>query len=147
MMNIILLGIVGAIISMIIGMVWYSPKLFGKSQLDFNGKKVLTSDEHKNKLEGPKHLVYKKYLAQFILSFITSFFLALVIKGGFNLIFNKYLFMFIALIWLCFTVPMAGTNVLWSDVSNKIALNKFLSDIFYSLITFMIVSYIFSLIV
>jgi hypothetical protein len=146
-MNIILFGIVGAIISMIIGMVWYSPKLFGKSQLDFNGKRVLTSEDHKNKLEGSKDLVFKKYLAQFILSFITSFFLALVIKGGHGLIFDKYLFMFIALIWLSFTVPMAGANVLWSDVSNKIALNKFLSDIFYSLVTFMIVSYVFSLII
>ncbi|MDQ1282023.1 MAG: hypothetical protein QG630_374 [Patescibacteria group bacterium] len=146
MLKIILLGIIGAIISMIIGMIWHSSKLFGKSQLDYNAKKVLTFEEHKNKCEESKHLVSQKYLLQFLLSFITSFFLALVMKGGYGDIHDKYLYMFVALVWISFTVPAVGTNVLWSEVPKKIALKKFLSDIFYCLITFMLIAFIFTLI-
>lgn len=146
MLEIILLGITGAIISIMIGAIWYSPKLFGKSNMDYNANKVLSFEEHKNKIEEPKHLVTKKYLFQFVLSFMTSFFLALVMKGGYGYIYDKYLYLFVGLIWISFTVPAVGGNILWGVVSGKIALKKFVSDIFYSLVSFMFIAFIFILI-
>lgn len=145
MLKIILLSLIGAFVSMIIGAIWHSSKLFGKARMDYHAKKALSYEEHKNKIEEQKVGFLKIYVIQFILSFITSFFLAVVMKGGYGFIYNKYLFMFIGLVWLAFTVPAVGSDVLWSDVKGKIAIKKFLSEIFYNLVTFSTITYIFTL--
>jgi hypothetical protein len=146
MLKVILLGVIGALVSMIIGAIWHSPKLFGKVRMDYHAKRALSFLEHKNKLQEKKPDILKIYLLQFLLSFITSFFLAIVMKGGYGFIYNKYLFMFIGLVWISFTVPAVGSDILWSEATGKIAFKKFLSDILYSLVTFMLTAYIFTLV-
>ena len=145
MFKIILLGLVGGLISLIISSIWYSPKLFGKIQDDYHAKRNPSFKEYKHKLKDIKDLINKKFLLQFLLFFITSFFLAIVMKGGYGLIITQYLYMFIGIIWISFTVPAIGSDILWSEVSGKIAFKKFLSDIFYSLVTFLFIAFIFSL--
>ena len=146
MLKVILLGVLGATISMIVAAIWYSSFLFGKVRLDYQAKRALSFEEHQNKLKAPKIGIFKIYFLQFLLSFITSFFLAIVMKGGYGFIFNKYLFMFIGLVWISFTVPAVGSDILWSEASGKIAFKKFISDILYSLISFILTAYIFTLI-
>lgn len=146
MLKVILLGAIGAVISLVIGFIWHSPNLFGKVHLDFRAKRALTFEEHLNKLKEPKRGMLKVYIFQFILSFITSFFLGIVMTGGYGHIVNKYLFMFIGLVWISFTVPAVGSDILWSEVSGKIAFKKFLSDVLYNLATFMLTVYVFTLI-
>jgi hypothetical protein len=114
--------------------------------MDYRAKKALSFEEFQNKLKEPKEGVKKIYLFQFILSFLTSFFLALVMKGGYGFIYDKYLYIFIALIWVSFTVPAIGSYILWSEAPKKIALKKFLSDIIYNLITFVFIIFTFTII-
>lgn len=146
MLKVILLSLVGAVVSMIFGSIWHSSKLFGKVHMDYHAKKALTFEEHQNKLNEPVSGIFKILFLQFVLSFITSFFLAIIMTGGYGHIINKYLFMFVGLVWISFTVPAVGADVLWSDVKGKIAFKKFLSDIIYNLATFVIIIYIFTLI-
>lgn len=145
MMDIILLSIVGALISMIIGSIWHSPKMFGKIHHDYHAKRVLSYEEHRQKVLEPRKGLIKIYFLQFVLSFITSFFLAVVMKGGYGHIIDKYLFMFVALVWISFTVPAVGSDILWSEAEGKVAFRKFISDVLYSLVTFMLTAYIFTL--
>ncbi|MBP9765765.1 MAG: DUF1761 domain-containing protein [Candidatus Pacebacteria bacterium] len=146
MLKIILLSFIGAFISMLITTIWHSSKLFGKVRMDYHAKQALSFEEHINKIQEKKPELMKIYLIQFLFSFITSFFLAVVMKGGYGFIYSKYLFIFIGLVWISFTVPAIGTDVLWSDAKGKIAFKKFLSEIFSSLLTFIVIIYVYILI-
>ena len=74
-----LLGILGAVIAVVIGTIWYFIKTpMGKIQLESSGFFKLSKEEQKNKIEEMKPKMWKYYLAQMFLAFLTSMFIAFI---------------------------------------------------------------------
>ena len=128
--------IVSAIVSMIIGSIWFGP-LFGKKWsevmgVDFDSK----SEEEKKammKMMGPM------YALQFILSLLTLYILAHYIAGwqpqpgAMGGIINA-LFIYVG-----FIVPTLAGNAMWSGKTKRLALNMFWINAGYNLIIYVII--------
>ena len=127
--------IVSAIVSMIIGSIWFGP-LFGKKWsevmgVDFDSK----SEEEKKammKMMGPM------YALQFILSLLTLYILAHYIAGwqpqpgAMGGIINA-LFIYVG-----FIVPTLAGNAMWSGKTKRLALNMFWINAGYNLILYVV---------
>src|SRR5579864_5289963 len=116
-MTIILLGILGVVVSVLIGMLWYSTKTpMGRIHMKAIG--IGSVEESNKKMEEMKPVMWKYYVGQMILSFLTSLFIAYIMieqKGlGSGIIYGE-----VSLIWLCFTVPLVGQGLLWGNVDPK----------------------------
>jgi len=147
MTTIFLLSLVGAVIYAVIGTFWYSNKTpMGKIHLRYLGFDKLSKDEQKRKIEKAKPTMWKMYLGQIVLSFLTSFAVVFVVvmsmQSGVSL---SLVLMFVTLIWLCFMVPVIGSGVIWSNCDKDIVWKKFFSDIFSNLVTILIIGYLASL--
>ena len=145
--TIILLGILGAIISAAIGTFWYSMKTpMGRVHLQSTGFSNYSPEEQQRKIQEMKPKMWKYYLLQMILSFVTSVFIASIMtaqKGfGSGVIYGE-----IAGVWLCFTVPLIGQSLLWGNIDQKLRWKKFFSDSLSNLVTFMVIVFVFSFIV
>ena len=148
MMTIIFVGILGAIISSITGTLWYSGSSpMGKIHMRYLGFDKLTDEEKKRMIEEAKPNMWKSYSLQMLLSFLTSLFIAFVtsytVQNGGEASATLY---YVAMIWVAFTVPIIGQNMIWGKIDPEIVWKKFFSDIFYNLITFLIIAYIATLI-
>lgn len=148
-MTIIFVGILGAIISAVIGTFWYSKSTpMGKWHMQYLGFDKLSSEDMDKLVSEAKPKMKKVYLAQMILSFITSFFIAFVAnyikQNGDTPI---ALFYTVFLIWFSFTLPMVGQNILWGKVDSSLAWKKFISDNLYNLITFVFIAFVAALFV
>jgi hypothetical protein len=109
-MTIALLSILGMIISMVIGMLWYSLKTpMGKLQQAATGHRNLSMEEQKKRMDAMKPQMWKYMLAQAILALLTSLFIAFIMieqKGlGVGAIYGE-----VGAIWLCFSVPLIGSH-------------------------------------
>ena len=141
-MIIIIVGILGAIISAVVGTFWYSMATpMGKWHMQFLGFDKLTEEEKKKLIAEAKPKMWKTYLGQMFLSFLTSLFIAFVIKytvdnGGPA----SSVFYYIPMIWLAFTVPMVGQGLLWGKTEGSLAWKIFFSNSFANLVTFIIVA-------
>lgn len=127
--------IVSAIVSMIIGSIWFGP-LFGKKWsevmgVDFDSK----SEEEKKammKMMGPM------YALQFILSLLTLYILAHYIAGwqpqpgAMGGIINALW------IYIGFIVPTLAGNAMWSGKTKRLALNMFWINAGYNLILYVV---------
>jgi hypothetical protein len=149
MINILLITLLGGIISLIIGSVWYSDKTpMGRLHMQVLGFDKLTPDEQKKLIEEAKPHMWKSFLGQFIFSSLTVFFIALVSVNGsangesFNMIAGYSI-----LAWLCFMVPVIGSDIIWGNVDRKIAFKKFFYSIGSYLVTIIVVLLIASLFV
>lgn len=136
MLSIILITLLGGIVSLIIGSIWYSDKTpMGRLHMQVLGFDKLTPDEQKKLIEEAKPHMWKSFLGQFILSSLTAFFIALVSVNGsangesFNMIAGYSI-----LAWLCFMVPVIGSDIIWGNVDRKIACKKF----FYSIGSYLV---------
>ena len=146
-MTIILLGILGAVISAIIGTLWYSMKTpMGKIHLETTGFFNFSKEEQERKIQEMKPKMWKYYLAQVVLSFLTSAFIAfiMIMQKGFG---SAVIYGEVAGVWLCFVVPIIGQALLWGNVDQKLRWKKFFSDSLSNLVTFMVIIFVFSLIV
>jgi len=146
MVTIILLGILGAVISAAIGTFWYSMKTpMGKIHLESVGFSKLSKEEQERKMKEMKPKMWKYYLAQMFLSFLTSIFIASIMTAqksfGFGVIYGE-----VAGVWLCFVVPLVGQSLLWGNVDQKLRWKKFFSDSLSNLVTFFVIVFVFSLI-
>ena len=148
-MEIILLGILGAVISAAIGTFWYSMKTpMGRVHLKSLGFMELSKAEQNEKIAEMKPKMWKYYLAQLFLSFLTSVFIAFVMmaqKGfgaGVSVIYGE-----LGFIWLAFTVPMVGQSLLWGNCDLKLRWKKFFADIFANLVTYFVIIFVFSFII
>lgn len=144
MQTIILIGVLGAIISAITGTLWYGGWTpMGKWHLEYLGFNNLSEEEKKQKMEEAKPTMMKTYSGQMFLSFLTSLFIAFVtsysVQNGAP---ANSVFYYIPMIWLCFTVPMIGQNILWGSSGGSLAWKRFFSDSFYNLITFFVISFV-----
>ncbi len=147
MTAIILLGVLGAVISAVIGTFWYSMKTpMGKVHLQTTGFFNQSKEEQDRKIQEMKPKMWKYYLAQMFLSFLTSAFIASIMVAqksfGFAAIYGE-----VGFIWLCFVVPLVGQALLWGNVDQKLRLKKFISDSLSNLVTFMVIVFVFSFIV
>jgi hypothetical protein len=147
MITILILSLVGAILSAVIGTFWYSNSTpMGKLHMKYLGFDKLSPEEQKKLIEEAKPKMPKVYGAQMALSFITAFFVVsvttLAVGSGISL---SVTLLSIGIIWLCFVVPTVGTGILWGKCDREIAWKKFFSDIFSNLVTILVISVLASL--
>ena len=146
-MTIILLGILGAIISAIIGTFWYSMSTpMGRLHMESIGFNKLSKEEMEEKIKTMKPKMWKYYLAQMFLSFLTSVFIAFIIleQKAFG---HLMIYAEVAGIWFCFIIPLIGQSLLWGNIDQKLRWKKFASDSLASLITFFAIIFVFGFII
>ena len=142
MLTTILVGVLGAVVSAVIGTLWYSNKTpMGRWHMEYLGFNKLSDEEKQKAIAEAKPKMWKSYSAQMLLSFITSFFIAFVTKftiqnGGQA----SAVFYYVLMIWIAFTVPMVGQGVLWGTCEKSLAWKRFFSDSFSNLITFLVIA-------
>ena len=149
MITIILLSIFSAIISAVIGTLWYSNKTpMGKIHMKYLGFYDLSPEEQKKKIAEAKPMMKKMYMGQMILSLLTSFavvfIITMTVKNGVSL---GIALGFVVMNWLCFMVPIIGSGILWSNCDRSIAWKKFFSDISANLVTLIVIALLTSLFV
>lgn len=146
MTTIILVSLLGAIVSAVVGTIWYSDKTpMGRVHMEYLGFNKLSKEEQKRKIEEAKPKMWKSYLLQMILSFITSFFIVFVVVNNSAAGMVEMSYVYIFMMWMAFTVPLVGTSLLWSNCDRKIVWKKFFSDIFANLVTYIVVAFVASL--
>jgi len=149
MTTILLLSLLGAVISAIIGTFWYSPVTpMGRLHMKTIGFDAMSPEEQKKSIEEMKPKMWKYYVAQLTLAFIMSFsvvytvmvsmydgasFTAAIIFPVFN--------------WLCFMVPAFGTAILWGNIDRNLAWKEFFSNILSHLFTILVIAFVVSLFV
>lgn len=149
MTTILLLALLGAVLSAVVGTIWYSPSTpMGKIHMRYLGFDVLSPEEQKQKMEEAKPKMPKIYGAQMVLSFMTSFLVVSIVTMAMQ---NGMSFTttvgFILINWLCFIVPTVGGAILWGTCDERIAWKKFFSDIGVSFVTLILIAYVASLFV
>ncbi len=149
MITITLLALGGAVLAAIIGTFWYSPLTpMGRLHMHYLGFDKLSKEEQKKKIEEAKPHMWKMYVGQIAMSFLTAFAVVYItttsIQNGVPLL---YALGFVAMNWLCFMVPIVGSAILWSNIDRKIVWKKFFSDIGANFVTVMVIAYIASLLV
>ncbi len=141
-MTIVLLTLAGAFFSIVIGSLWYAPNTpMGKIHMRTMGFDKLSPEEQKAKIEAAKPHMWKSYVAQAALSLLTSF--AVVIIVTFSMANGLPFSMaagFVAFDWLCFMVPVVGTNSIWGATGGKLAWQKFFSDAAYYFLTVLLIA-------
>ena len=149
MLTIILLSVVGTIIAVVVGTLWYSNKTpMGRIHMQYLGFYNLSEEEQKRKMEKAKPMMMKMYAGQMALSFLTAFAVVFIItmsmKNG--LPFGSAVG-FITINWLCFMVPIVGSAILWSNCDRKIVWQKFFSDISANLLVILLIAFMVKLFV
>ncbi len=142
MTTIILLAVAGAVIAAVVGTFWYSPNTpMGRIHMQSFGFYNLSEEEQKKKIEEAKPMMWKMYVGQMTLSFLTAFAVVFIVTMSMQngLTFGMALG-FVAMNWLCFIVPTIGSGVIWSNCDRKLAWKKFFSDIFSNLVTLLLVA-------
>ncbi len=149
MVTILLLSLAGAVIAVVVGTFWYSMATpMGKVHMKYLGFDKLTPEEQKQKIEEAKSTVWKTYLAQMFLSFLTSFTVVFIVTMSLrNDMTLAGALGFVVLNWLAFVVPTIGSAILWGTCERSIAWKKFFSDIFSNLVTLLIIGFLASLFV
>lgn len=147
--TVFLVAILGALISAITGTLWYMGSTpMGKWHMQYLGFDKLSEAEKQKLIAEAKPKMWKNYTAQMLLSFLTSSFIAFVtsytIQNGGP---ANATFFYVLTIWLAFTVPMIGQNILWGKSEGSLAWKRFFSDSLYNLITFLIIAFVATLMI
>lgn len=144
MATIAIIGVVSAIMSIVVGMLWYSDKTpMGRWHRASLGFDQLSPEERERMKSEAKPHMWKQFLAQMLLSFITGVFIAGVIS--FSVLSGapaSSVFFYITAIWLAFTVPLVGQNILWGGPKGALAWKRFFSDSFSNLLTYLLVAFV-----
>ncbi len=121
--------VVGAVLSMVIGSIWYGP-LFGKKWMEIIGVSTLDSEVNKN--------MQKAYLPMYGVQFVLTLFQVLVlahliadtkIVGGLE----RAIW-----IWAAFIIPTIAGAVMWTNESSKNKWDRFLIQGGYQLVLFIV---------
>jgi Protein of unknown function (DUF1761) len=123
--------LVGAVVSMIVGSIWYGP-LFGKKWMEICG--VGSMDEAKRKQMQKEALPL--YGAQFLLSLLQVYILMNLIAwtGGPGM--GVAFFM-----WLGFVMPTVAASAMWNNDTSSIKWARFLIQAGFQLVLFLIYGY------
>jgi hypothetical protein len=125
--------IVSAVVSMIIGSIWFGP-LFGKKWMEIMGVQNASEEEKKKMMKSTGML----YALQFILSLLTLYILAHYIAGwqpqpgAMGGITNALW------IWLGFIMPTLAGNAMWSGKPKKLAWSMFWINAGYNLVLYIV---------
>lgn len=128
--------IVSAVASMVLGMIWYGPLLFGKIWMRIigTGTSETASGDSRSNQKGMALL----YITQLVLSILSFYVLAYYIagwqvapgaRGG---MINAFW------IWLGFVMPTQAGSALWSGKPKKLAWSMFLIMAGYQLVNLLI---------
>ena len=144
MMTIILVSILGAIISAVVGTFWYSNATpMGKVHMAYLGFDKLSKEEQQKKMKEAAPKMWKSYLLQMILSAITSLFIVTVLKQTVQYgVSANMIYGYIVMIWGAFVIPLTGSALLWSNCDRKLVWKKFFSDIFCNLLTYILIAFV-----
>lgn len=139
---IILLSLVGVVVSVVVGTLWYMPNTpMGRAHMQFLGFDKLSPEEQQAKIAAAKPKMKKTYAYQMLLSFLTSFAVVFIVtmsmQNGLTL---PMALGFVFFNWLCFVVPVVGGQVLWGPVEGSLARKKFLSDSLNHLVVMVLVA-------
>lgn len=124
-----------AILSMVIGFVWYGP-LFGKKWAQIIGATARTAEERKKMQASAGPL----YLVQFVLSLFQVWVLAYYIAGWQAApgVVNALW------IWAAFVIPTIAGSSMWNNDSGKVKWTRFLLQGGYQLVLFVVYGLILS---
>lgn len=129
------LVLLGVVISIIIGSVWFSPLMFGKLWMKINGV------EHKSKeeLKAMQKEMGSAYILQALLS-------AMHVLTMFMLIEIFYPFGFswwyaVVFIWVGFVIPIQAGDLLWGNTPKGLRVKKFLVNATYQLVSMLIIGF------
>jgi hypothetical protein len=128
--------LVCAIISMVVGAVWYGP-LFGKKWVEIIGATEMDMEKRKEMQKGARKL----YAVSFLLSLFQIYILALFV----NAFFNTPGYQTALWIWAAFVVPTVAAGSMWNNDSSKISWTRFLIQAGYYLLLFIVFGVILSL--
>jgi Protein of unknown function (DUF1761) len=131
---IVILG--GAVLSMIVGSVWYGP-LFGKKWMEVCG--VSGIDEEKRKRMQKEAMPL--YLVQFLLSILQLSILLNLITWG---MWQEQSMSVAFFLWLGFIVPTLAGSSMWNNDSTKIKWMRFLIQSGYQFVMFILYGYLIS---
>ena len=139
---ILALSFAGAVLASIIGTLWYSNATpMGKLHMRYLGFDKLSPEQQQQKVTEAKPTMWKLYVGQIVLSFITSFAVVFImvtsIQNGLS---PEMSFGFVLMNWLCFMVPVVGSTILWGNCDRDIAWKKFFSDISANLVTVFVIA-------
>lgn len=142
MTTIVILSLVGAVLAAVVGTVWYGPKTpMGKIHMRSLGFDKLSEAEQQQTIEAAKPTMWKLYVGQMALSLLTAGAVVAIVsmsmQGGVPFTMAAG---FVAFNWLCFMVPVAGSQILWSNCDRAIAWKKFLSDSLSYLVTVLVIA-------
>ena len=138
MLTIILLSLLGAVISAVIGTFWYSPITpMGRWHMSYIGFDKLSKEEQDKKIAEVKPHMWKSYLLQFILSFITSLFIVSVTTQTYTMA-----YIFVSMIWLAFVVTNIGSSLIWGNCERKLVWKKFFSDSLNNLVVYLLIVFV-----
>ncbi len=144
MTTVILIGVLGAIISAVVGTLWYSGATpMGKWHMQYLGFDKLSEEEKAQKIAEAKPRMWKNYSAQLLLSFITAFFIGFVtsytVQNGGP---ASAVYYYVVMIWVAFTAPIIGQNILWGTSEDGLAWKRFVSDSASNLVTLLLIAFV-----
>lgn len=99
-----------AVLQMILGMLWYGPKVFGNFWMKLNKAEHYTKEE----LKAMQKQMVPYYITQFLLSIWTAF-----VTINIVVITMMNPFIVAGVMWLGFTVPMIIQSVIWGSTEKK----------------------------
>lgn len=147
MASLFFIALLGVVISMVIGMVWHMPNIpTGKLHMDYIGFNKLSPSEQKKQMEAAQPHMWKSFLWQAILSYMSSLFIVFVMYyttlGGVS---SSMVYGYILMIWLGFIIPIIGWTIIWSSRNQKVNLLwiYFMSETIYYLISYLAIAYAF----
>jgi hypothetical protein len=120
-----------AVLSMIIGTIWYGP-MFGKKWMQITGSDKFDEQKRKEMQKSAMPL----YGIQFVLSLIQAYILAQYVVIGSLIDISGVMNGF--LIWLAFVMPTVAGSSMWNANSNKIKWAQFYIQAGYQLVLFLV---------
>lgn len=141
MVTIIALALVGTLISVVVGTLWYMPQTpMGKLHMRYLGFDKLSPEEQAKVISDAKPTMWKTYLGQMVLSLLTSLSVVFIVTQSIqNGVPVAMALVFPFVNWLCFSVPAVGQQILWGNCDRSVAWQKFFSDTGCILVTVLIV--------
>jgi len=142
MLTTILLIVGGIIISLVVGTFWHMPGTPGGNlHMRVIGFDALSPEEQQQKMEEGKKSMPKTFLGQALLSALLSFSVVFIMQMSMqNGLAGSYALGFLLFNWLCFMVPVIGSNLLWGNYDRALVWKKFFSDSLYNLVTILLIA-------
>jgi Protein of unknown function (DUF1761) len=107
-----LMILVCAVVSIILGSLWYGPILFGKAWMRLNKVDPECMKDPVKRKEMQKQAM-PAYILQLVLSIVQIYILAMFVSMGTNALATSLL------VWLGFLMPMAAQGSMWNSDTKK----------------------------